>query len=137
MIIKVGAARSIETHIDVEDEPKVLTFLDQWSLSTAGYVHRWNGATTTFLHHTIFGQPPEGFEVDHKNRNPLDNRKDNLRLITHRQNIANRKDRSRFGTNINQNRSGSYKVEIKRNGVLKYIGSYKELRAAQAARNSW
>jgi hypothetical protein len=44
----------------------------------------------TRLHHFLFGKPPEGMEYDHKNRNPLDNRRENLRLCSLTQNQYNR-----------------------------------------------
>jgi len=34
-----------------------------------------------FMHHLIVGKPPKGFLVDHINRNTLDNRRSNLRII--------------------------------------------------------
>ena len=33
----------------------------------------------------------DGYEIDHKNRNRLDNRRENLRICTHSQNMANRR----------------------------------------------
>jgi hypothetical protein len=41
------------------------------------------------LHRFILGEPPNGLEIDHINRNRADNRKDNLRFATRAQNIAN------------------------------------------------
>lgn len=43
-----------------------------------------------FMHHLI-SPPPDGLEVDHKNRNGLDNRRENLRHASRSQNACNRK----------------------------------------------
>ena len=41
------------------------------------------------MHHKIIGKPKIGFEVDHKNRDRLDNRLCNLRFVTSQQNSMN------------------------------------------------
>jgi hypothetical protein len=40
--------------------------------------------------HRAIMLPPDGMEVDHINRDPLDNRRSNLRLVTKTQNMRNR-----------------------------------------------
>ena len=42
------------------------------------------------MHHEIMGIPPEGFMMDHINGLGTDNRKENLRFVTRRQNAQNR-----------------------------------------------
>src|SRR5688572_18483872 len=67
-----------------------------WSLSIGkfgGYVRRNTmGANrcqqSHYLHREIMGAP-DGAQVDHKNRNPLDNRRSNLRLVDRSQNQQN------------------------------------------------
>ena len=82
--------------VDLEDVPLVLE--GKWFIrSRTRYVARtiWTGSTTgspqiTYLHRRITGAP-KGLEVDHINRNPLDNRKSNLRVCTHAENMKNRR----------------------------------------------
>lgn len=45
------------------------------------------------MHRLILNAPTEAY-VDHKNRDPLDNRRENLRLCTQAQNLANAKLRT-------------------------------------------
>jgi len=68
----------------------------KWRINVRGYVHTnlpRNGAkiqTQLTLHHAVLGKPPKGKVTDHKNRNRLDNRTENLRHCTHSQNGMNR-----------------------------------------------
>src|SRR3990167_8659481 len=48
-----------------------------------------NGKRTSEKMHRLILQAPQGFEVDHKNGNGLDNRLENIRLCTRSQNACN------------------------------------------------
>jgi len=48
------------------------------------------GQKTIYLHREIIGKPPKGMEVDHINGDGLDNRRENLRFVTRRQNMQNK-----------------------------------------------
>lgn len=45
--------------------------------------------TTLYMHHFLFGKTLKGYMYDHKNGNGLDNQKDNIILVTNRQNMQN------------------------------------------------
>lgn len=80
----------------VDDD--IYTELRQWTwrLGNHGYATRGkklNGKCNTVLLHRAIMYIPKGFEVDHINGDPLDNRRANLRICTHQQNSFNRKSR--------------------------------------------
>jgi len=52
------------------------------------YLQIWNNGKTKYLHRIIMNTP-YSFETDHINGNVLDNRKSNLRICTHQQNLWN------------------------------------------------
>jgi hypothetical protein len=86
-----------------------------------------NGKTIP-MHREIMNAP-DGLLVDHKNRNPLDNRRENLRLATHSQNQCNkgkttRKTASRFiGVYFEKGR-GKWTAKIGTNRKSKRLGYF-------------
>lgn len=87
---KIKLTKNGQTIVDDD----MFEYLSQWSWqqSTTGYaVRRHNnskGRSTTRMHRLITNCP-EGKFVDHINRNPLDNRRANLRVVTHLENMQN------------------------------------------------
>jgi hypothetical protein len=88
------------------------------------------------MHRVILGlRPGRTPEVDHINGDGLDNRRANLRVATHSQNMANqdgqRRRRGRFkGVSL---QDGRWTARIRANGVLRYLGSFGDEEAAAAA----
>lgn len=75
-----------ECLFDREDYPKIAQY--KWSKHSSNYVYSIiNGHGAAF--HRLIVDCPEGMVVDHINRNPLDNRKCNLRICTPLQNSWN------------------------------------------------
>jgi len=72
--------------VDDEDYDWLMQY--KWSLSGNGYAQGWNGKVI-LMHRLIMGLNSP--EVDHINRNPLDNRRSNLRHCTSGQNKVNTK----------------------------------------------
>lgn len=57
------------------------------------YIYAREKRWAVYLHHAIIGRPLNGMVVDHINHNSLDNRIQNLRIVTIKENCQNRKDR--------------------------------------------
>jgi hypothetical protein len=126
-----------ECLIDTVDLPKV-NIKGTWFLKNHGYimtqVRRNGGRDSVLMHRAIVGEEniPEGMEIDHQNRNKLDNRKNNLRVVTpleNKQNKGQYKRRSKLPAGVYKN--GKYfRVLWVVNGEQKYFGSYKTLEEA-------
>ena len=69
----------------------------KWYFMGCGYAatRPWNKKTKTYstiyMHRLLMGNPKD--KVDHINQNSLDNRRKNLRICSHAENIRNGKDR--------------------------------------------
>ena len=86
----------------------------------------------------VNGPIPEGLEVDHINHNRSDNRIANLRLVTRTDN--NRNKTREYGnvtgvTGVRFNHNG-WEVQITANNIQHYLGRFKTLFEAAAARKS-
>ena len=61
-----------------------------WFVTDRGYVRSSTGKPRVLLHRHLLS-PADGVVVDHINGDKLDNRRCNLRLATHAENMRNRK----------------------------------------------
>jgi hypothetical protein len=88
-LIRKVAGREVKLDADVFYHPQILN--STLILSKAGQVFVRNRKTrkTTALARLVI-KAKKGQIVDHRNREPLDNRKCNLRIVTNRQNMLNR-----------------------------------------------
>jgi hypothetical protein len=102
-----------------------------------GHGLRTRRVVVIYLHRAIMNAPA-GVEVDHINRNPLDNRRKNLRFATRTENAQNRSNtvpNSRTGVRgvTQEKRSGRFLAQVFRNRKRIYVGSYLTLEEATAA----
>lgn len=87
-----------------------------------------NGADHTIYMHRVLLDPVNGQEVDHVNGNGLDNREENLRIVTHRKNQQNqhRAKTSRFvGVSWFKNLQ-KWRAAIYEDGVKQHLGLFNE-----------
>jgi hypothetical protein len=94
------------------------------------------GDGSIYMHNQILGKK-KGFVVDHINRNGLDNRRQNLRFISQKENMQNRtKGRghsSKYKGVSWDECAGKWKAYIRIQGKLKAIGRYASERLAAKA----
>lgn len=83
-----------------------------------------------FLHQYIMSYYELEKDIDHINRNGLDNRKANLRIVSHSRNMMNQGEE----TGIKKVPSGRYQVTIWRNYQMYYLGTYDTFDEAYSAR---
>lgn len=80
------------------------------------------------IHHMVLGFPPPGYVIDHINGNGLDNRRENLRIITTGQNTTwraiQRNNTSGFrGVSWNKSKK-RWDAKIKVNGKAMHLGRF-------------
>ena len=123
----------IYAYVDAAD----YEWLSQWTWRLCGkYAGRMEKGKLIFMHREIV-QAPEGMVVDHKNRNKVDNTRDNLRPFTHAENARNRsKPRgttSQFRGVSRDKKADKYQAQIHYHGWGHYIGYFTdEIEAARA-----
>ena len=129
--------------IDAEDLPKISGY--KWSVSSDGgdrmYVSTRIEGKKIYLHRFLL-EAPHGKRVDHRNGDTLDNRKANLRLATHQQNMFNRRKAKTYGRKPTtssfkgvswDNSCGRYKAQIMKDRVNHNLGRFRDQRSAAMA----
>lgn len=96
-----------------------------------------DGKMKTILMHRVILGAKKGQLIDHVNRNPLDNRRENLRFCTASQNTQNRRmqrnNKSGFKGVIWNRRSQKFQANIMLSGKDYYLGLFKTAQAAGLA----
>lgn len=72
----------------------------RWRRNKAGYVYRRSKGRMIYLHHVVMPELPAAMVRDHINRDKLDNRRLNLRAVTHAINTQNCNARKTTGSGI-------------------------------------
>lgn len=98
---------------------------------------RIGGNVVHYRMHRLIMRPPYGKDIDHINGNGLDNRRENLRIVSRRKNLQNRHTpkTSQYPGVSWYNRKKRWKGDIRYNGKSRHLGYYKdELEAATVYR---
>lgn len=114
----------------VDDEDYLRLSQHKWSLSSHGYAVRDEQIDgryrRVYMHREILITTDTQSEVDHINGNGLYNRRENLRLATHMQNLSNQRKRSfttsRFKGVYYDRATGKWRGQVKHSGKAHSLG---------------
>lgn len=144
----IKLSRGQQVKVDADD----FEYLNQWKwhLSSGGYaVRSIDGGNRKVLMHRVVAGTPEDMHTDHINRDKKDNRKSNLRVCTHAENMRNRSPHKPYklykrrdstpdpdsSTGVNWVRTkGRWQVRLQINRVRKVYGYYDTKSQALAAK---
>lgn len=126
VVTLVNPKQGIEFMVSKQDLSDILNFY--WHVNTTGRVRTYFNKSHIFLHQYLMGTL-DGFVIDHIDRNPLNNTRENLRFIKSRENILN----SDFAENTSSKYHGIvfrkdknvFQALIKVNGKSKNLGTFK------------
>jgi hypothetical protein len=92
------------------------------------YAARRVGDKTVYMHRYVLGlvDAPRDVCVDHKDRNGLNNQRENLRACTHKENAQNRGYRTDFTgmRGVRLESSGRWSAYLRNDGRLVHLGTF-------------
>lgn len=122
----------------VDDDDYELLKIYNWYCND-GRAVRKNGRSSTILMHRQIMNLGSGDKriIDHINGNPLDNRKENLRICQQQQNMYNRRKNSNNTSGIKgvswSNIAKKWKAQIRINKKAKHLGYFDNIEDAAKA----
>lgn len=101
-------------------------------------IHKTRKNKILKMHRLIMGVEKSSLHVDHINRNPLDNRRSNLRICLPQQNNINCVSRKhRIGLRgVRERANKKWQAKISVNGKVKHLGTFPSARIAIEAYNA-
>jgi hypothetical protein len=138
--IPLSGRRGVGKFALVDDEDYEQLIKQSWSLSRWGYAAGSRGKVHILMHRVIINAPVD-MDVDHKNGDRLDNRKENLRLCTDSQNLRNARKSSNRSSNLKgvSKRRGLelFRTNVYVEGKGVHIGYFKDEHYAALAYDLW
>jgi hypothetical protein len=142
MCILVPLLNRPEVCFLIDDQDLNLITGYHWRLNADGYVVASvkldTGWLPLCLHRLLLGTKP-GYQVDHRNHDKLDNRRQNLRWVTPQQNTRNRRllQSSRTGFIGVSQQGKRFHAYLKVNSRKKFLGSYETAEIAALVRDAY
>ena len=140
-----SAPRTVVAHARVDDDDLAELAQYRWHLSDTGYAARWAGGRKdkhrVRMHRQILGlERSDKRQTDHINRDKLDNRRQNLRVVAgdaeNRQNVPARGGYSEHrGVTYDKTR-GKWMAQAKC-GALRWVKRFDTEEEAAAAARAW
>jgi hypothetical protein len=138
--VEIKLTLGLTTLVDAEDFAWLSAF--RWRASHSGHSKfyavrsaRIDGVERNLYMHRVIVNAPPNLDVDHINGNSLDNRRCNLRVCTHAENLRNahwRHGTSRFKGVSWHAGAKAWEAYIRLNGRKQYLGSFEsEIDAAK------
>lgn len=135
-----GAGGDKYAIVDCADYSSIISRRGTWYAwkGVRGNLYAHTACRPTVSMHRLISGAPKGMSVDHVNGNGLDNRRENLRVCTHSENMKNqgpRNGRKYKGCYYNPKRLGRLKwsASIRANGKVEFLGRFAtEIEAASA-----
>lgn len=128
--------------LSTSDIPAVSGFAWYLCKATGRVMAHTKGSARTrkgvYLHRLILGPECEGSHVDHVNRDPLDNRRQNLRICTAHQNNMNRGKRKTNTSGflgVDSRPNGKFRARVGINSKRVCIGDFDTAEEAAEARD--
>lgn len=128
-------------YILVSEQDYDLVYKHRWNIQKFGntyYAMTKMGGKKVSMHRYIL-KPEPTLEVDHMNHNGLDNRRENIRVVTKAENMRNRQktkgNRRRYKGVYFDTRVNKWVAFVNSDNKRKYLGQFKTAREAAIAFN--